>query len=128
VYESIVVGSYLRGNDLACYSLPTISNLPRRRKLYSSPSDHEYGNVQYVNIIFPPYMLQILFFAPDATPDFRNVICHFPGVGCDRGTCLYLIFIFVRRTVLEEQCGVGGLTTVFTFIDNYLFIFSGLCV
>jgi len=53
VFESIIVGSYLRVNDLDCCGIPNINNLPRRRKLYGNLSDHEYRNAQYVNIIFP---------------------------------------------------------------------------
>jgi hypothetical protein len=54
LYESVIVGSYLCVNDLACCGLPTINNLPRRRKLHGNPSDNEYRNVQYVIFIFIP--------------------------------------------------------------------------
>ena len=66
-------------------------------------------------------MLQILFFAPEATPNF-------PGVGYDRETCVYLIFRFVRRTILVGAGRCGRTKYCFTFVDNYLFIFSGLCL
>ena len=116
MYEITIVGSYLRVNDLACCGLPTISNLPGRRKLYSNPSSHEYRNVQYVKLIyFSPHGC-CRFFSLHPTRrqifEIRVKISHFPGVGCDTGTCIYLMFLFVRRTVLVEQGGAGELTAV----------------